>query len=508
MRRALLFLAATACSGLALAQPSAMLERQYEEAQQALEAGDLARSLTAVKSMLAAVPNLPEALNLQGVIYSRQGNATGAEDSFRRALRVQPGYLEARRNVALLLAKNGQHDRAIVEFQRLLAASPDAAEAVQALSRLYFVTGNYSKAIEFLARMRTPESSAMLGVSYFHLGELGKAKTALESAPDEGYPPELAVEVGHTRGVIFLQEGHTEQALQAFGRALDADPSNTEALLGLGQAYFRNGQYDLSMHALERIPEASRDERFFNLQGSALAKNSRLDLAEQSLRRAIQRNPGFEEAHYNLGLVLLKRGSSNEGIAVLQRALARFPRSRNLVATLGIAYQIKGALVAARSTFERLIRLDPARADGYIYLGSAWMEAGDHRKALAQFRLAEERDATSPRTHYLLGLVNTYLLHPDEARTHLRKAAELDGKFCFAYYQLAKLELDAGNLDTAKDFSGRAAACDVNFAEPHFQMSQILARLGDGAGSREELRRFEQLRSMSPDRKYQVFALP
>ena len=460
------------------------------------------------RSVIAAAPQAAEGYHLLAIVESRQGADAGAEANFQKALQLRPGYLEAQRNFAIHLARTGRHERAITEFRRLLKASPDSVDTARSLGRLYFLTGKYQEAVPLLEQTGTAEASAMLGVALLRLGDLPRARSVLDAVPLEDYGPELISEIWRGRGVLRIEDGKMEDALYAFRTAVAADPRNIDASLGLAQTYFRTGRYDQCLQALTAVPQTDWDERFLNMQGSAYAKSGKLDPAVASFRKAIRRNPMLEEAHYNLGLALLKSGASARGIEVLRNASASFPKSRTIFTTLGIAYQLSGALVEAHAAFRRVIQLDLTHADGHVLLGSAFMESGDHEKAREHFLGAARLDGGSARTQYLLGIVNAYLGRPDEARTGLSRVIELDSKFCFAYYQLAKLELDGGKLELARNLSGQAAACDANFAQPHFQMSQILARLGDQQGSQSEMRRFEEIKAGTPERKYQVFVLP
>jgi Flp pilus assembly protein TadD len=50
-------------------------------------------------------PRLVEAWNNRGTALARAGDRAGAEASLREALRIAPGYEDARRNLALLEAQ-------------------------------------------------------------------------------------------------------------------------------------------------------------------------------------------------------------------------------------------------------------------------------------------------------------------------------------------------------------------------------------------------------------------
>jgi len=83
--------------------------------------GQFETALDEVKQALAVKPDLGEALNLRGLIYSALGDERLAEESFRRALQVNPRDADAMHNYAWFMCQRQRYPEAIAMFQQAVA---------------------------------------------------------------------------------------------------------------------------------------------------------------------------------------------------------------------------------------------------------------------------------------------------------------------------------------------------------------------------------------------------
>lgn len=83
--------------------------------------GQVTTALDEVKLALVARPDLPEALNLRGLIYGAMGETTLADESFRRALAVAPRNADTMHNYGWFLCQQGRFDPADAQFAQALA---------------------------------------------------------------------------------------------------------------------------------------------------------------------------------------------------------------------------------------------------------------------------------------------------------------------------------------------------------------------------------------------------
>ena len=133
--------------------------------------------------------------------------------------------------------------------------------------------------------MATIPEALAIAVEHHNAGRLGEA--------EQIYSQILAIEPGHAQathllGLIALQTGKPEVAIDFIGRAIELDGTESTAYCNLG---------------------------------TALQAVGRLDEAVWCFRRAVERNPHFAAAYNNLGAVFQQQEKRGEAIACFRRAL-------------------------------------------------------------------------------------------------------------------------------------------------------------------------------------------
>ncbi len=142
-------------------------------------------------------------------------------------------------------------------------------------------------------------------------------------------------------GVIALQSGRIEEAIQRIGRAIRVNPANPEYHSNIGFAYHEQGQ---------------------------------LDLAATHYRKAIALNPGFGNALYNLHALLLTQKDLPQAIESLRNVLKLNPADLDARTMLAVLLDYSGLADMAAGEFKTLENasaLVRARVDAWLYLKSA-----------------------------------------------------------------------------------------------------------------------------------------
>ncbi|HEY0834859.1 MAG TPA: tetratricopeptide repeat-containing glycosyltransferase family protein [Azospirillum sp.] len=182
--------------------------------------GDVAGAVDLIARSIAQYPQ-PGAFCDLGVMLHTQGRLAEAEDAYRTALRLRPGYPEAHNNLGITLHTLGRLDEAEDAYRAALGLRPDYAEALNNL------------AITLTDLMRTEEA-------------LTACRVALSLLPN--YP-----QAHLTRANALLAVGRTEAALAACETALTLNPHSLEGLVNHGNALRRIGRLD---EALARYDQA------------------------------------------------------------------------------------------------------------------------------------------------------------------------------------------------------------------------------------------------------------
>jgi Flp pilus assembly protein TadD len=103
---------------------------------------------------------------------------------------------------------------------------------------------------------------------------------------------------------ITKELGLVDDAEHAFKQALEIDGGSVGALIGLGILAIDHQNYEAAESYLKRAVGIEEDPAGFSLLGVALRNNGKDFEAEEAYRRAIRLDPEYEEAYYNLGVLL------------------------------------------------------------------------------------------------------------------------------------------------------------------------------------------------------------
>lgn len=141
----------------------------------------------------------------------------------------------------------------------------------------------------------------------------------------------------HLAGVISLQLGHADKAVDLITRALKIDRDSVSALNNRGAAYMELRQYDLALlnynKAISLDPKAPKS---YNNRGNTLGKLNRLEEALQDFDKAIELDPSYFSAYNNRATVLSDLLRYDEARASLNKAIELNPDSVDAHWNLGM----------------------------------------------------------------------------------------------------------------------------------------------------------------------------
>jgi type IV pilus assembly protein PilF len=176
-----------------------------------------------------------ETYNLLGVVYLNLKDYAKAEESFNKALKLEPNFSEAYNNLGILNLLQGRYQQAIFYFEKALA-NPLYANAHLAktnMAQAYYLLGDKNKAIEILTsllREKADYAQALI--------ELGK---------------------------IYLNERDLQAAEFYLKQALKLDRTSSEARYYLGEVFFQQGKLDLAKEIWESLIQIRPDSPWSSL---------------------------------------------------------------------------------------------------------------------------------------------------------------------------------------------------------------------------------------------------
>ena len=153
------------------------------------EQGQTNVALDELKQVIASDPSFPDAYNLRGLIYMRLNDMRQAEDSFRRAVALNPRDANVQHNLGWLLCQQGRYDESLRAFEVAMA------------NPLY----------------------------------AGRAKTLM------------------AQGVCEARAGRTAEAERTLARAYELDAANPITGYNLANLLFRRGEFARSQFYIRRL---------------------------------------------------------------------------------------------------------------------------------------------------------------------------------------------------------------------------------------------------------------
>ncbi|HOX42556.1 MAG TPA: tetratricopeptide repeat protein [Myxococcota bacterium] len=316
----------------------------------ALAAGRLAEAEARYQKLLAAPGSAGLGRYGLGLVALARGPAgmAAALEAFAlaEALVDEP---ELPYRIGRVLALDGRHAEAVVAFQRALGrGQPEPAVRLHLAASL----ARLGRAAEALEQLRAAAGQPLKPVE----AALGRTVAEELYDPTRALPPEVAAEVHraeeqlsqdlanqalaqldglltrfpetaylHTlRGLAHSRLQNDGQAIAAFEKALELQPADPVALVGLGDVYQRLERWSEARDFFERAsaldpfdPEAC--QRLGNL---ALALND-FARALVALERLGMLLPDDLKVRYQLGQLLIREGRVDEALAVYEQLIER-----------------------------------------------------------------------------------------------------------------------------------------------------------------------------------------
>jgi protein O-GlcNAc transferase len=328
----------------------------FQRAAAALSAGDYAAAEKGFQEVLKLEPTSVPALGNLGVTYSRQERFSEAVGVYRKALKLAPNEPGLLLNLAIAYVKQEQYAGA----KPLLARLPRNNQTRELLATCELFTGNPARALELLDGLHTPEALFLTGTARLRLKQPDPARAAFAELLASTSPAQAHMLMGRA----YLDNGQFDESIAEFRQALDLPAARLE---------------------LAKAQISIRDS----------------EAAEKNLREFLQARPGYPEAVYYLGALLVLMAREDEALPLLEQARAARPDSWGAYYYLGRAYLQKGSAEKALALLERSARLNPDEAAVWFQLARACQTLGrgaEAAKARERFNAIREKslEASQP----------------------------------------------------------------------------------------------------------------
>ena len=265
--------------------------------------GALADAAETTRRAVDLTPDHWAASNNLGAILLEMGRMEEAVQIFTQAAKHWPNDPRIHNNLGLGLKELGQLELAINTFRQAAALAPSYAETHYNLGLALSETGCHADAIRsYIEAIRLNPNDARprlsLGLTYKAQGELVKAEMQFR----EGIRLQPREPAGYRNLAGILKDrGDKDGAINALKEAMAHIPESSSILPGLGELLKGAGRLDEVFHTCHQaVKQQNADALTYYCYGNILCELGRLDEGLDALRRAIQLDPIFEDAHTHL----------------------------------------------------------------------------------------------------------------------------------------------------------------------------------------------------------------
>ena len=132
----------------------------------------------------------------------------------------------------------------------------------------------------------------------------------------------------NAQGVKLLDQDKPQEAADAFGRALKADPRYTKARINLGIALYRAGQLGRAEEVLKGVMDEVRDKRkVMYVLGLVYRTQGRYPEAAELFEKVVGLDPQDHYSYYNLGVLYDKMGRTEDAVRAFRKVVELAPRN-------------------------------------------------------------------------------------------------------------------------------------------------------------------------------------
>ena len=277
--------------------------------------------------------------------------------------------------------------------------------------------------------------------------------------------------------IVDIPNRRLEQAEERLRMVLDRDPFLVAAYRQLGQVYELTERLELAVETyregLKRQPD---DAELHAKVGVLLAQDPSASGAERHLQEAIRLlEKPRPDLHVTLGSLMAEKGKVEDARIHFEIALAHDPGHAAARNNRAIAFYRLGRVAKALVELDAVIEQYPNYADALNNRAAIEVDRGSWEAAENFSRRAVEVDPTLPEAWNNLGAALDELHRAKEARPAFARSLELNPDYWRAKFNLAVLERRIDEYQEAERLFLEVVDQVPNYPESHLELGRLYA---------------------------------
>lgn len=345
-----------------------------------------------LRNILTNYPKADAALVLLAQTYLIKKSPELAEESFHKALEINPNNSDALQYVLSKLMENKDYVRASELVQKAQSAKPNDLRLLEMLAQIKLAAGDWAE-VKRIADIFATAPKASAFTSYLN-------------------------------GRMLQNEQKYAAAITKYQEALAANPELLDALQGIIQSNEKLNQRAATFTYIDTYIKAHPEKpMLFFIKANLLAEDKHPDQAIKVLNEAIAKWPKMPQLYKDLARLYSMPKEVDQVIAVYNTALTNIPNSIEFTMSLAGAYEVKEDYASSLKLYEALLVKHPDLNDVANNIASLLLDHYPTKENIERATKLAERFAKSENPY----LLDTYAWslfnggHYDEAVQALQK---------------------------------------------------------------------------------------
>ena len=311
--------------------------------------GDSVEALGAIRTAVERFPDSAAVHNTHGAILLGLNRLGDADQSFRRALELDPNHVNARQNMAETRRKQGRFVESLRWYGSVIEIDPEFAVA-----------------------------HAGMGAALFDLGQYGQAVESLEQAVSL-QPDVLPDDVFRILGDAYRKERRYGEAMDTYRRILQTDSEYAPSHAGIGYAQLQLNRFDEAIESLTRAallqPESPDAADRHVAMGRAFNALDRAEEAAEHYAAALEIDPRSATALDSFAVLRFRQQRYEEALRLYESLVGIGEANAQIHANMAATLSFLDRPGEALDSLDRALAMDPSLAETGL---------GEMREALRQ----------------------------------------------------------------------------------------------------------------------------
>jgi tetratricopeptide (TPR) repeat protein len=362
-----------------------------------------------------------------GHLYSELAAAYGnrgeyfskAAESYRAALKADPGATFIAEELSDLYIQSGRLREAVLDAEEALKQNPNDLNSRRLLARIY---------------------THLIGDSQNNQIDPDMVKKAIEQYQKIAETDPKDVDSWIMLGRLQKALQNSTEAMAAYKKALELDADNEDAMTGLATVYADLGDNKAAADMLRKVADKDPNPRSLTSLAGVYEQLKDYSLAAEMLRRALDQQPGNSDLKHALAEDLLLSEQLDDALKLYQESVAEDPKDEHSLLRISQIYRQKHDFAKAREAANKAKEIAPD--DLELQFNDVNLLEAEGKIPDAIKTLKGILEATAKKTYSASEKSSrSYLL---QSLAELERNIEQYNAAIDAFHQLAELDPDSG----------------------------------------------------------------